>query len=486
MKKIPIVVVLGHIDHGKSSLLEAIRKEFKITEKEAGGITQHIGAYKVNYNGKNITFIDTPGHEAFSEMRSRGAKIADIAVLIVAVDEGVKPQTKEAIKVIKEADLPMIAALNKTDKQNADVPKAKGDLQKENVLIEEFGGDIPAIEVSAKTGKGINELIEMINLLWEMSGKESNVKAPPRAFVIESFLDSLRGATATLILEEGKIKIGDIIGSFSTFGKIKTLEDFQMKPVKKILPGDPMIITGLEEVPALGENFQKFNSLEKAKANIKISSPLIIDSVPEAKKAINIILKADVKGTLEAAEKIFINLAQDGKKINIVKAEVGEINFSDLKLAETTLSKIISFRAKVSSKIENSAHQKNIYILSSDIIYDLVDGVRKLIDEEKIQKEKVRKEIGKMKVLVVFKTQSKKRKDYRQIVGGKVIEGEVKKGELEIEREVGKPGKIMELQKKKEKIEMAKTGQEVGILYEGDIKIKEGDTLIIYEYVEAD
>ena len=485
MKKTPVVVILGHIDHGKSSLLEAIRKEFKITEKEAGGITQHIGAYKVDYQGKKITFIDTPGHEAFSEMRSRGAKIADIAILIVAADEGVKPQTKEAIEVVKNANIPMIVALNKIDKQNADIPKTKGELQKENVLVEEFGGDVPAVEISAKTGQGINELLEMVNLLWEMSGKEADIKASPRAFVIESYLDPLRGSTVTLILEEGEIKVGDIIGSSSAFGKIKTLEDFQLEPIKKTLPGDPVIITGFEEVPTLGENFQKFDSLEKARANIKISPPLVLEPIPESEKALNIILKADVKGTLEVVEKIFGNLSQDGKKINIIKAEVGEINFSDLKSAEATSSKIISFRAKVPSKIESVAHQKNIYILSSDIIYDLIDGVRKLIEEEKVQKEKIRKEIGKIKVLVVFKTQSRKRKNYRQIVGGKVIEGEVKRGDLEIEREKGKPGKIIELQEKKKKIEMAKGGQEVGILYEGDVKIKEGDTLIVYEYVEA-
>ena len=485
MKKIPVVVVLGHIDHGKSTLLEAIKKEFKITEKEAGGITQHIGAYKVDHQGKKITFIDTPGHEAFSEMRSRGAKIADVAILIVAADEGIKPQTKEAIEIIKKTNIPMVIALNKIDKQNADPQKVKSELQKENVLVEEFGGDVPAVETSAKTGQGINELLEIINLLWEMSAKESEVEAFPQAFVIESYLDALRGPTVTLILEKGKIKTGDIIGSSSTFGRIKTLEDFQLKPTKEALPGDPVIITGLEEVPALGESFQKFSSLEEANANIKISPPLVFESIPETEKALNVILKADVKGTLEVIEKIFRDLTQEGKKINIIRAEVGEVNFSDLKSAETTSSKIISFRAKVSSQIGDSAKQKNIDILSSDIIYDLVDGVRKLMEKEKVQKKKVREEIGKIKVLVVFKTQSQKRKNYRQIVGGKVIEGEVKKGDLEVEREKGKSGKIIELQEQKKKIEMAKTGKEVGILYEGDVKIKEGDILIIYEYVEA-
>ena len=191
--KIPVVVILGHIDHGKSSLLEAIKKEFRITERESGGITQHIGAYEVEAKGKKITFIDTPGHEAFSEIRERGASVADIAVLVIAADDGVKPQTKEAILEIRKADIPMVVCLNKMDKPTADPQRVKSQLQKEGVLVEDFGGDVPVVEVSAKTGKGINDLLEMINLLWEMSGKKNEKEnSETKGFVIESYLDSLR------------------------------------------------------------------------------------------------------------------------------------------------------------------------------------------------------------------------------------------------------------------------------------------------------
>jgi len=296
----------------------------------------------------------------------------------------------------------------------------------------------------------------------------------------------LRGPTATLILETGELKKGNIIGSSSTFGKIKTLEGFQGKPRDKAFPGEPVIVTGLEEVPSLGETFKTFNSLEEAQAYLEKKPFFTIQSAP-VKDTLNIILKTDVKGTLEVIEKILKNLSEEGQKVNIIKGEVGEVNFSDVKLAEDLGAQIISFRAKISPQVKTIAQQKNIKILSFEIVYDLIDNIRKLMREKIAKRAKVREQSGKMKISACFKTQSKKGKKYQQIVGGEVIDGIIKNGEVEIERNnqiIGK-GKIIEIQKDRKKIGEGKFGEEIGISYEGNTKIKEGDILISYQYVEV-
>lgn len=251
----PIVVVLGHVDHGKSSILEAI-KDFKITSKESGGITQHIGAYEVEHAGKKITFIDTPGHEAFSAMRSRGAKVADIAVLVVAAEEGVKPQTKEAILHVKKAGIPMIVAINKMDKPEANPEKVKRDLMREEVLTESMGGNIPSVEVSAKTKKGIPELLELILLVGEMEKLQGDIDKPGQGVVIESYMDSQRGPTATLLLREGVLRPGDIVGTGSALGKVKVLEDFQGGILASALPSQPVIVIGFEKAPPIDSSLR--------------------------------------------------------------------------------------------------------------------------------------------------------------------------------------------------------------------------------------
>ena len=233
----PVVVILGHIDHGKSSLLEAIR-DFRITAKESGGITQHIGAYQIEEKGKKITFIDTPGHEAFFQMRSRGAKVADIAILVIDAVEGVKPQTKEAILHIKQTGIPVIVALNKMDKSEADPEKVKRELSKVDILVESMGGKIPSVEISAKNKKGLSELLDLISLIAEIEGLKSDLQNSVQGVIVESYLDHFRGPTATLLLTEGILKPGDVIGTPSAFTKIKSLEDFQKKPIEKALPAD--------------------------------------------------------------------------------------------------------------------------------------------------------------------------------------------------------------------------------------------------------
>jgi len=486
---IPVVVVLGHIDHGKSSILEAIKKDFEITKKEAGGITQHIGTYEVEFEDKKITFIDTPGHEAFSEMRSRGARVADIAILVVAADEGVKPQTKEAIKAIKEANIPMIVALNKIDKEGANPQRVKIELQKEGVFVEGLGGDVPVVETSAKTGQGIEDLLSTVVLVWQISEIKKDIQKPAEGVVVESYLDSRQGPTATLLLEKGRLKKGDVIKTQTTFGKIKKLQDFQLKEKKEIFPGQAGVVTGFEEVPEIGERFTLVDSIESARQEITSRerySKRLMERREGIEKFLKIILKADVKGSLEVLEKILGGLIQDKIGIKILRSGLGEITDSDVRLAEDEKAVIIGFRVKMSPIAESLAQQKQIKFFIFQVIYDVIDKVRKLMEEKK-EKKKIRKDIGEIKTLIIFKTQKRGERSYRQIIGGKVINGEIKKANLEIKRKekILPGGKIMEIQEQKRRIEKARTGQEIGILYEGKTKIKEGDILIVFEYAES-
>jgi len=472
------VVVLGHIDHGKSSLLEAI-KDLKITEKESGGITQHIGAYQIEEQGKKITFIDTPGHEAFSQMRARGAKVADIAILVVDSSEGVKAQTKEAISHIKKADIPAIVALNKIDKPEADPEKVKRELQKEDFLVESMGGKIPSIEISAKTGKGIPELLELISLVAEMEGLKADPEKPAEGVIIESYLDNLRGPTATLLLTEGSLKKGDIIGTPSAFTKVRNLENFQGKPIEKALPSDPVIVFGFNQVPRVGEAFKIFPDLESAQNYLeapKKISPQVLE-VSEEKKVLNLILKADVLGSIEAIEEILKDLPQEKVALRILKSEVGNINESDLKLAKGGRAVILGFRVGFDPIAQKLAERERVKVMTFEVIYELVEGIRKLM-ERFVEPEEVRVDLGKVKVLAKFLAEKN-----RQIIGGKVIEGEVKRGSLiEVfrgEEKIGQ-GKIINLQKNKKDVDSVSKGEECGILFEGSTKIEGGDVLLIY------
>ncbi|MFC1663954.1 translation initiation factor IF-2 [Patescibacteria group bacterium] len=478
----PVVVVLGHVDHGKSSILEAI-KDLKITEKEAGGITQHIGAYEVEHQGKKITFIDTPGHEAFSQMRSRGAKVADIAILVVAAEEGIKVQTKEAISHIKKAGIPIIVAINKMDKPEANPEKIKKQLEKEDILVEKLGGKIPSIELSAKTSKGISDLLEIILLVAEMENLKGDISKDAQGVVIEAYLDTLRGPIATLLLQNGILKKGDIVGTFSAVGKIKNLEDFQGASIEKTLPSMPVIVLGFENVPKIGERFKVFSDVEFAKSYLQEKEKLLPRSpevilAEEGKKVLNLIIKVDVLGSLEAIEGVLKNLPQEKVLLRILKSEVGEVNESDLKLAKGAKAKILAFRVKTKKNIQELAERQKIRIITFDIIYELVEGARTLM-EKSLTPEIVRQDLGKFKTLVDFWAEKN-----RQIVGGKVIEGEVTKGtKIEIfrgEEKIGK-GKLVNLQINKKDVDRVAKGQECGILYEGEEKIEQGDTLVIYQ-----
>jgi translation initiation factor IF-2 len=480
----PVAVVLGHVDHGKSSLLEAI-KDFKITSKESGGITQHIGAYEVSHNGKSITFIDTPGHEAFSAMRARGAQVADIALLVVDSAQSVQPQTKEAIMAIKRAGIPMIVVLNKIDLPNANPQKIKGELAKSDVLVESMGGTVPSVEVSAKEKTGIDELLEMILLVADMQDLKPETDAPCEGLIIESYMDSFKGPIATAIVQKGILTKKDIIATDLAFAKVKSINDFQGKEIDKAMPSQPVIILGFDKVPAVGERFKTYKTVEDAQAKLKKEESkreignTVIESDPD-KKVINIILKGDVFGSLEAIEGMIKNLPQEKVNIRILKSEAGDINESDAKLADMSRALIIGFRVKTSPAVLQLLRKdsdKKVRIKIFNIIYELIQDIR-LGMEKSLEPETIRKDIGKLKTLLVFWGEKN-----RQIVGGKITEGELKKGlKLEVFRDNEKigQGKIINLQRDKKDADMLKKGDEAGILFEGNVKIEKGDIIAAF------
>jgi translation initiation factor IF-2 len=474
------VVILGHVDSGKTSILNTIRNLQFTGQKPGGAITQHIGAFEVEKDGKKITFIDTPGHEAFSAMRARGSKVADIAILVIDGVAGVQDQTKEAISHIKKAQIPMIIAINKIDRPEADPEKAKRELAKENVLVESLGGKIPSVEISAKTKKGINDLLELILLVAEMENLKADLSKPAEGVIIESYLDRFRGPTATLLLRDGTLKSGQIIGTSSTFGKIKILENFKGEKIEIAYPSMPVISIGFEDVPGVGEKFKVFETIEEAQSNIqkkeKEEKREVFLITPE-KKVLNLILKTDVLGSIEPIENVLKGLPQEKVILRILKAEVGDINESDFKLAQSAKAKILGFRVKISPVAKSLAEREKIKILTFDIIYDLVQAVRELMTKI-LEPEIVRTDLAKLKTLLIFWTEGN-----RQIVGARVLEGEVRKGtKIEVwrgEEKIGQ-GKLINLQINKKDVEKAIKGQEVGILYEGDGKIQEGDILVIF------
>lgn len=473
------MVILGHVDSGKTSILDSIRKSH-VAEKETGGITQHVGAYEVEFSGKKITFLDTPGHEAFFQMRSRGAQVADIAVLVVDGCQGVEPQTKEAISHIKKTGIPIIVAINKIDRPDCDQEKVKRELQKEDILVESMGGKITSVNVSARTGQGISNLLDMILLVAELEDLKENISKPAEGVIIESYLDNQRGPNATIILKDGILKLGDIVGTPSTYGKIKIMEDFRGKPAKAALPSMPVIVIGLIEVPRVGEKVRIFPNSETAQEIVEKKQ----EQVPEVmvfepgQKVLNLILKTDVAGSIEAISEVLKSLPQEKVQLRILKSEVGDINDSDLKLARSAKAKILGFRVKTSTALKNLALREKIKIMDFDIIYGLVEEIRKQM-EKITESETVRIDLGKFKALVIFWTEKN-----RQIIGGKIIEGMIKKGvSIEVfreEEEIGR-GRVISLQKNKKDVEKAVKGDECGILYEGNAKVEVGDILLIYE-----
>lgn len=482
----PVVVIMGHVDHGKTSILDYVRKS-KVAEQESGGITQHIGAYQAEHKGKIITFIDTPGHEAFYAMRSRGAKVADIAVLVVAADDGVMPQTKEAIKHIKKAGIPMIVAINKIDKQNADPMRVKNQLLEDEIVLEEFKGDVPSNDVSATTGQGMDDMLDTINLVAEVEELKADPEGPAQGLIVEAELNDRRGAIATLLVKEGTLRVGDIVATSSTFGKIKILENFMGEPLESAGPSTPALVVGLADVPQVGEKFVVLGTLEEAEIRVaekkkKFGKEREVLDVHEDMRVVNIVLKADVAGSLEAIHEVLRGIQNEEVAFRMLEESVGDIAESDIKLAATANAVVVGFRTKMSQQSVNFAQQMKVDFVMRDVIYELVEAVRAKVTE--LLSSKVEEvEIGEMKILAIFRTEKS-----RMIVGGKVTEGEIKKGvKVRVHRndEIVGEGRVIQVKIQDKIVGRVEKGKECGILLDGHVKILIGDILKAYEKVET-
>ncbi len=480
----PIVVVMGHVDHGKTSILDYIRKT-KVAEKEAGGITQSVGAYQVEHQGHSITFIDTPGHEAFYAMRSRGAKVADIAVLVVAADDGVMLQTEEAIKHIKHAGIQIIVAINKIDKPGADPMKIKNQLLEEEIVVEDYQGKVPSVEISAKTGQGIDELLEIINLTAELEELKAELNVRAKGVVVEAELNHRRGPTATFLIQEGILRIGDIVALSSTFGKVKIMDNFRGEAIDSAAPGTPALVVGLENVPLVGDKFEVVESIEEAQRIAASASRKynfggeVVESAPDT-KIFNIVLKADVQGTLEAAREVLKGITGENFSIRILNQSVGEIVEADIKFAAAAHALIAGFRTKLDSKAVDFAEQMKVDIVVSEIIYELVEKVRAKISAFlSIEKKEV--EVGQLKVVAIFRTERA-----RMIAGGKVIAGEMRRGvktRVLRDGEMIGEGRITQVKIGENAADKPVVkGQECGVLFEGQSRIRVGDILQSYEF----
>ncbi len=487
--KPPVVVVLGHVDHGKTKLLDYIRKA-NVTAEEAGGITQHIGAYEIEHNGKKITFIDTPGHEAFSHIRSRGAKAADIAILVIASEEGVKPQTKEAIIHAREAGLPLIVAFNKIDKPEANPEKVKRELAELEVCVESLGGDVPSVNISAKEGMGVNDLLEMVLLVAELHDFRADPTGPANGVILESHLDSQRGPTASLLVTSGTLSKLDWLWVGRNYGRVKAMENFLGVPIVRALPSAPAVITGLLEVSAVGERFQVVSSEDEARmyAEKERGAPRTQDVVAESPagtgdkgdmKTFFVILKADVLSSLEAIDAELKKITSPEVKIRIIRKDVGAVDEDDVKLAGSTGATIFGFHMKVPAHLHETAKRLQVRIIASDIIYELTAKIRE--ETSKLLSPVItRTQVGRLKILAVFRKESSS----RLVVGGKVLSGKVRKGaQFRLMRggEEVAFGKVLQLQRQKKDTDEVSTGEECGLMVESSESIAVGDTLEFFE-----
>ncbi|MBI2454114.1 MAG: translation initiation factor IF-2 [Parcubacteria group bacterium] len=480
----PVVVVMGHVDHGKTTLLDAIRQT-EVASGESGGITQSIGAYEVAHNGKKITFIDTPGHEAFFAMREHGVKVADVALLVVAADDGVRPQTKEVIKHILDAQVPFIVVINKIDKPGVVVEKVKKDLSDNGVLIEEWGGKVPVALISARDKKGIDELLDLILLVAEMEELKYNSQAVGEGYVIESHLDTRRGSTTTIIVTEGSLKSGDLLVCGTAYGPIKVMEDDAGKAITSAYPSKPVLVVGLSETPMVSEKCAVVDSVADAEDIIKEHKKVHAEFLEKIKiepagqpKTLAIVVKAAALGCLEALVNVLKQIKSDQVGLKLLKCDVGDITQSDIKKAENINAKVVGFRVKVNKEAVNYAHQRGVEIKTFEIIYDFVEGIKGFMTEL-LQPEVIKNEIGKIEILAVFRTEKP-----RMIVGGKITSGKLKKGaKFEIQRQ-GKViglGKITDLQKGKESADEVREGNEAGLQIESGAVIEVGDILTAFE-----
>lgn len=484
----PVVVVMGHIDHGKSTLLDYIRKT-NTTAKEAGGITQHISAYEtecdISGQIRKITFLDTPGHEAFCSVRERGARIADIAVLVVSAEDGVKPQTLEILKCLRADKIPFIVALNKIDKPGANIDKVKQNLAENDVLVEGWGGSIPIVPVSAKTGQNIDELLEVILLQSDIEGFEADQNTLASGFIIESNLNPKQGIGATLVIKDGTLKIGSFVASQGAVAKVRSIENFRGENIEAATVSSPVKIVGWDNIPLVGKEFNTFDSKDDAfafaQSESKKSEVKNDKELKEGGVYLDLIVKADTSGSLEAIEYELQKLDTDKMMVRIISKGIGAIGEKDVKNASIKKNLIIGFNVPIDKGSEMLAIRENIEIKNFKIIYELTDFVKEKIKNE-TPVSKVEVITGSAKILRTFS----KNKD-KQVIGGKVNDGEIKVGStvkiLRREAIIG-DGKIRELQAQKIKTDVAKLGQEFGMMIESKTDLVEGDFLQAMSWVK--
>ncbi len=476
----PIVTIMGHVDHGKTSLLDYIRKAH-VVDREAGGITQHIGAYQAEFNGKKITFIDTPGHAAFNKMRARGARVTDLVILVVAANDGVKPQTSESIRHIKEANVPVIVVINKIDLPNVYPDMAKAQLAEEGIQVNGFGGDIEAIELSAKTGQGVDKLLETILLTAELNDYKADPDANLKAVVIESTMDKKRGPVATVIVQQGTLKVRQDIQADEFTGRVKSLLDEHGKQLTSVTPGSPAEIIGFSQVPAVGSAIfeqgkppaeEASSEAEAAPADDTNQYADLFNENPKLK----IVLKADVQGTLEALKQ---NL--EGDSMELLRAGVGEVTEDDLLFAETTGSMILVFHTKVPRQIEEKAKEIGVKIKKYDIIYKLLEDLQKQM--LKLIEPTIDETVtGEAEILQIFDMKGEK------IAGCRVITGEINKGNLlHLKRGdviVANP-EMKSLMHGKDQIENVKAKSEFGMTFkQKKLDFQVGDHVVAYKVEE--
>ncbi len=484
----PVVVIMGHIDHGKSTLLDYIRKT-NIVDSEAGGITQHISAYEVVHKdekGKDqkITFLDTPGHEAFSKMRERGAQIADIAILIVSAEDGVKPQTVEAYKTIIGSKIPYIVAINKIDKPGANVEKTKTELAENEIYLENYGGSIPFAEISAKSGAGIDNLLSLILILAEMENFTYDPSLPATGAVIEANLDSKRGIQATLIIKNGTMGKGMTVVVEKSMCSTRIIENFLGKSVDSATCSSPVRLVGFDKMPDIGAQFQTFGKKSDAVDCVENCKPKNENAKTEnsGKKIIPIIIKADVSGSLEALEKEIMKIKSDSAEFKIVGRGAGPIGESDIKNVSSGESGIvIGFNVKADGSATELAENRGIVISYFNIIYKMTEWLEVEMENRR-PKVETTEITGRTKILKAFSRTKEK-----QILGGKVTEGSIALDSvvkiIRRENEIGR-GRIVNLEKAKSKTSLVEEGTEFGMMIESKIEIVAGDILESFSLVQ--
>ena len=493
----PIITIMGHVDHGKTSLLDAIRKA-KVTEGEAGGITQHIGAYTVTQNGKEITFIDTPGHAAFGAMRQRGTDITDLIVIVVAADDGVKPQTLEVIKIAQESGAPIIVALNKMDKETANPDLVKGQMAEHGISPVDWGGDVEFVPVSAKTGMGIDDLLENILLTAEVLELKANPKAPAKAAVVESALEKGRGPVATVIVQNGTLKVGDNVVCGGAYGRVKALINENGKQIKTVAPSHTAVVVGLNEVPPAGEIMMAMKNDKEAKEfalkrkeydrhkelskSTKSSLEDMTAMIAEGKlKTLKVVLKTDVHGSLEAIKTSLSELRNDEVKISIISSGVGGITESDVELVSNSENCVLlGFNVRPTGTVKALAKQKNVDIRTYSIIYQLLDDITMMLTGMMAPKF-TEENTGQAEVRDVFKAPK------GMVAGCLVVDGKlIRGGQVRVIRNgvVAYEGELVSLKRFKDDVEEVGNGYECGVIISNYDDVQVGDVIETFKKVE--